>query len=222
MTNSLEKLLYPTSIEDTKTTSLSPFERGMFITMNNHKSDAIDLSQSLKRIYGSIYFALTEEQISRDKIIISTGKVPSRKRIMDMVVKEAPIVVAGIHKYNCWNQSIGRGSKTNYNYYHLHLYVYGTHHYLNGSDAKVKLEKVNAYLKRYLNAPKKLAGNPVDIREVGINSNSKKDLVTPTSVFDYLNMPDKNPEKDSCINYIAETKRPKEDRHPLYFIYQDI
>ena len=193
----------------------------MFITMNNHKSNAPVLYQSLKRIYHSINLVLTEENISRDKIIISTGKVPSRKRIMDLVVKKSPIVAAGIHKYNCWNQSIGRGSKTNYNYYHLHLYVYGTHHYLNGSDAKVKLEKLNAYLKRYLNAPKKLAGNPVDIREVGINSNSKKDKVSPTTLFDYLNMPDRNPDKDSCINYIAETKRPTEDRHPLYFIYQD-
>ena len=148
MTNSLETLLYPTSLEDTKTPSLSPFERGMFITMNNHKSNAPVLYQSLKRIYHSINLVLTEENISRDKIIISTGKVPSRKRIMDLVVKKSPIVAAGIHKYNCWNQSIGRGSKTNYNYYHLHLYVYGTHHYLKGSDAKVKLEKLNAYLKR--------------------------------------------------------------------------
>ena len=155
-------------------------------------------------------------------LIVSCGKVPNRRRVMDMVIKEAPIVVAGIHKYNYWNQSIGRGSKTNYNYYHLHLYVYGAHHYLQGSDAKVKEEKLNACLKRYLNSKRKLAGKPVDIREVGINSINKNELVTPTTIFDYLNMPYQSPEKDCVINYIAETKRPKEERHPLYFIYQDI
>ena len=194
----------------------------MFITLNNAKSSSYDLFKSLKRIYQSIYLALTDEKLSSERLIVSTGKVPNRKRVMDMVVKNQPIVAAGIHKFNKFNQSTGRGSLSNYDDYHLHLYIYGVHTYLQQKEGRAKFEKLKAYLHRYLNAKRKLPSNAVLIEQVGINSNVHKDKVSPTSIFDYLMMPYTNPEKDSCINYIAETKRDSDYRHPLYFIYQDI
>ena len=225
MTNALEAQLYQssTSIDVMKTASLSPYERGMFISFNNAKSDAYSLYSSVKRIYESIYLALKGEKISRDKIIVSTGKVPNRKRVMDMVYKKEPIMVAGIHQYNPFDQSSGRGSLNNYDEYHLHLYIYPVHYDLDKDDGEIRFQRLKAYLHRYLKAKKKLPSHAIDIRQVGIGEHLLNDVVTPTTIFDYLMMPYTNPEHVCVVNYIGETfTKKKEDRHPLYFIYQDI
>ena len=215
MTNALEQLLYePDTFQSLKGKSHSyvPYEKGMSITLNNSKTHAYELYTSLKEIYQSIYLALTKSKISRDDILTSTGKVPSRKTIMDMVINNQPIMVGSIHKYR----------DMRFDEFHLHLYVYGVHNYLQESDGKIRFEKLKHNLHRYLKSKKRRYDNPVDIREVGINSNTFNDVISPATVYEYLEMPHKNPEKDSWINYLAETKRETEYRTPIYYIYQKI
>ena len=213
--NALEQLLYePVSFSEMKGKQHSyvPYEKGMSITLNNSKTHAYELYTSLKEIYQSIYLALTKSKISRDDILTSTGKVPSRKTIMDMVINNQPIMVGAIHKYR----------DMRFDEFHLHLYVYGVHNYLKEDDGKIRFEKLKSYLHRYLKSKRKRKDNPVDIREVGINSNTFNDVISPATVYEYLEMPLKNPEKSSWINYLAETKRETENRTPIYYIYQKI
>ncbi len=215
MTNALEQLLYePDTFQSLKGKSHSyiPYEKGMSITLNNSKTHAYELYTSLKEIYQSIYLALTNSKISKDNILTSTGKVPNRKTIMDMVINDEPIMVGAIHKYR----------DMRFDEFHLHLYVYGVHNYLKKDDGKIRFEKLKSYLHRYLKSKRKRKDNPVDIREVGINSNTFNDVISPATVYEYLEMPLKNPEKDSWINYLAETKRETEYRTPIYYIYQKI
>ena len=116
----------------------------------------------LKDIYNSIYKALTDTTISKDNILTSRWKVPNRKTIMDMVIRNQPIMVAGIHKYN---------DIKHFDEYHLHMYVYGVHTYLQHEDGSIRFQKLGSYLKRYLNSRRKRTPSAVDIREVGINNN---------------------------------------------------
>ena len=185
----------------------------MSITLNNSKTHAYELYTSLKEIYQSIYLVLTKSKISRDDILTSTGKVPSRKTIMDMVINNQPIMVGAIHKYR---------DTIRFDDFHLHLYVYGVHLYLKKDDGSIRFEKLRSYLQRYLKSKRKRDKSAVDIREVGINSNKFNDVISPATVYEYLEMPHKNPEKDSWINYLAETKRETEFRTPIYYIYQKI
>ena len=226
MTNALEQLLYPpSSFNDeykklvSKSSSLIPFERGMSITLNNSRCSAYDLLASLKEIYQSIYKAVLEKKISRDNLLVSK-KLPNRKRVMDMVVNDEPIMVGGIHKYNDLTKSPTRGSLKNFDDFHLHLYVYGLHKYLGKDNGKIKLEKLRSYLQRYLKSKRKRESSAVQIKEVGINSNRFNDVITPSTVYEYLQMPVTNPEKNSWINYLAETKREADYKTPIYYIYQ--
>ena len=215
MTNALEQLLYePVSFSEMKgkTHSYIPYEKGMSITLNNSKTHAYELYTSLKEIYQSIYLALTKSKISKDNLLTSTGKVPNRKTIMDMVINNQPIMVGAIHKYR----------DMRFDEFHLHLYLYGVHHYLQKDDGKIRFEKLKSYLHRYLKSKRKRYDNPVDIREVGINSNTFNDVITPATVYEYLNMPKTNPEQKSWINYLAETQRNTEYKTPLYYLYQKI
>ena len=214
--NALEQLLYePVSFSEMKGKQHSyvPYEKGMSITLNNSKTHAYELYTSLKEIYQSIYKALTKSKISKDNILTSTGRVPNRKRIMDMVINNQPIMVGAIHKYK---------DTIRFDDFHLHLYVYGVHHYLKEDDGSIRFEKLRSYLQRYLKSKRKRTQSAVDIREVGINSNKFNDVISPATVYEYLEMPHKNPEKDSWINYLAETKRETEYRTPIYYIYQKL
>ncbi len=40
-----------------------------------------------------------------------------------------------------------------------------------------------------MKSKKKRYDNPVDIREVGINSNTFNDVISPATVYEYLEMP---------------------------------
>ena len=218
--NALEELLYrPDTYQKMKGSFLNPlspsyvpYQKGMSITLCNTRQHAYELHNSLKRIYQTIYETLTKQKISGDNILTSTGKVPNRKTIMDMVIKDQPILVGAIHKY--------RDMK--FDEFHLHLYVYGVHNYLQESDGKIRFEKLKHNLHRYLKSKKRRFDNPVDIREVGINSNTFNDDISPATVHEYLNMPKTNPEQKSWINYLAETQRNTEYKTPLYYLYQKI
>ena len=123
--NALEQQLYPVEEFQLDTTRDVPYNKGMSITLNNHKCSQYDLYTKLKDIYNSIYKALTDTTISKDNILTSRWKVPNRKTIMDMVIRDQPIMVAGIHKYN---------DIKHFDEYHLHMYVYGVHTYLQHED----------------------------------------------------------------------------------------
>ena len=209
--NALEQQLYPVEEFQLDTTRDVPYNKGMSITLNNHKCSQYDLYTKLKDIYNSIYKALTDTTISKDNILTSRWKVPNRKTIMDMVIRDQPIMVAGIHKYN---------DIKHFDEYHLHMYVYGVHTYLQHEDGSIRFQKLGSYLKRYLNSRRKRTPSAVDIREVGINNNKSNDVITPATVYDYLKMPETNPEKNSWINYLAETRRDTSYTTPYYYLYQ--
>ena len=196
--NALEQQLYPVEEFQLDTTRDVPYKRGMSITLNNHKCSQYDLYTKLKDMYNSIYKA-------------SRWKVPNRKTIMDMVIRNQPIMVAGIHKYN---------DIKHFDEYHIHMYLYGVHTYLQHEDGSIRFEKLRSYLKRYLNSRRKRTPSAVDIREVGINNNKSNDVITPATVYDYLKMPETNPEKNSWINYLAETRRDTSYTTPYYYLYQ--
>ena len=175
--NALEQQLYPVEEFQLDTTRDVPYNKGISITLNNHKCSQYDLYTKLKDIYNSIYKALTDTTISKDNILTSRWKVPNRKTIMDMVIRDQPIMVAGIHKYN---------DIKHFDEYHLHMYVYGVHTYLQHEDGSIRFQKLGSYLKRYLNSRRKRTPSAVDIREVGINNYKFNDVITPATVYDYL------------------------------------
>ena len=209
--NALEQQLYPVEEFQLDTTRDVPYKKGMSITLNNHKCNQYYLYTKLKDMYNSIYKALTDTTISKDNILTSRWKVPNRKTIMDMVIRDQPIMVAGIHKYN---------DIKHFDEYHIHMYLYGVHTYLQHEDGSIRFQKLRDYLQRYLNSPRKRTQSAVDIREVGINNKEENEMITPAGVYDYLMMPETSPEKNSWINYLAETRRDTSYKTPYYYLYQ--
>ena len=53
-----------------------------------------------------------------------------------------------------------------------------------------------------------------------VDNNKSNDVITPATVYDYLMMPETNPEKNSWINYLAETRRDTSYKTPYYYLYQ--
>ena len=68
--NALEVLLYedPSVVQTTPTPPGHTYERGMAVTISCHKQTTPDVVQSLKRVYGSLLYGLTGEQVSRDDL----------------------------------------------------------------------------------------------------------------------------------------------------------
>ena len=62
------------------------FDRGMFISINNHKQGNDDLYGSLKKQYQSLLYALTGSNTSRDQIKV-TGKLPAQRTILQLMAK---------------------------------------------------------------------------------------------------------------------------------------
>jgi len=109
--NPLELLLYSTAVEQTKTQLTEhEYERGMFISINNHKLISADLYQGFKEQYRTLMYGLLGHNISPSTIRISYGKLPKRQVIMDLVAKKKVLLVAGIHDYKPTDQG-GRGSR---------------------------------------------------------------------------------------------------------------
>ena len=95
--NPLEQLLYPSSIQDTIKPEIEhPYEKGMFISINNHKTDAAGLIQQYTRQYQSIIASICNRKISREQIR-HTKKLPSWELVADLVARRKLLVVAGIH-----------------------------------------------------------------------------------------------------------------------------
>ena len=225
--NPLETLLYDPSVIETRQEDIKhPYERGIFITLNNHKCTDVTLYNSLKRVYQSICNCIQGENLSRDNIKVSTGKVPSRQTVMNAVIRKDLLLVAGIHNYDQYNNKTGRGSYANYGYQHLHLYLYGAHHYLDPKNPDIKLNYLkNNYLNRYIGKKfskrvltKKVLTKAIVIRPVGNGKYLYTDVVTPKTLHDYLMTPYQEPKKLCCINYIADSQDPQ---YPLTYLFRN-
>jgi hypothetical protein len=220
--NPLELLLYSPTVEQTKTQSIEhEYERGMFISINNHKLISADLYQGFKERYGSIMYGLLGHNIAPSTIKVCYGRLPKRQIIMDLVAKKKVLVVAGIHDYKPTDQG-GRGSRWNYEYQHSHFYVYGAHHYLPKDPAEL-LDKID-HLERLLQRGSNIKGASYKvntIKPVGRGKYLFSDPVTPTTLYDYLQSPLSNPDKQNCINYIAYNANNPNNQYPLTYLYQE-
>ena len=72
------------------------FDRGMFISINNHKQGNDDLYGSLKKQYQSLIYALTGSNPSRDQIKV-TDKLPAQRTILQLMAKKRVVVAAALH-----------------------------------------------------------------------------------------------------------------------------
>lgn len=197
------------------------FDRGMFISINNHKQGNDDLYGSLKKQYQSLIYALTGSNTSRDQIRV-TDKLPTQRTILQLMAKKRVLVAAALHNYDVYNQKTGRGSRYNFGgYNHLHFYAYGLHHLMQAHSGGVDgaVEHIKHCLfrhNRFANATKL---NNIDIREVGVGKYQYNDVVTPTTLLDYLSLPRTNPAKDCIINYMAGAAN-GEVANPILYVYQ--
>lgn len=203
--NALEKQLYGGALVTPQ--ERQRFDRGMFISINNHKQATDVLVGSLKKQYQSILYALTNENISRDAIKV-TGNLPKQEVLLDVIAAKRIVIAAVIHSYDAYNNRTGRGSFCNYGgYNHLHFFVFGVDGLLKehsgGVDAGVE------HLRRVLcrqNKFAKIADNDnIDIREVGVGKYQNNDVISPTTLHQYLSLPQSNPSKECTINYMAGT-----------------
>ena len=219
--NPLEKLLYPPSIEQTKVQNNHPYERGMFISINNHKTVSGKLFTLFSRQYQTLFLCLTGINISRESIKVSAGRLPSRKTIMDLIHKKRLLMVAGIHDYKPLDQR-GRGSRKNYEYQHTHFYVYGTHFYLPEEEKKLrdKEDHLERLLKRYTNTTN-LKHRLIKVSPVGTGKYFYSDQVTPSNLYEYIQSPREDPSRKNVINYISNNKNNPSNQYPLTYIYQE-
>ncbi len=217
--NGLEALLYADA--PSQIPKVERYERGMFISINNHKQGNDDLYGTIKKQYQSLLYALTGDNVSRDAIRV-TDKLPTQNTILHLMAKQRVVVAAAFHSYNAYNQMSGRGSSYNYGgYNHLHLYAYGLHHQMQrhngGVDAAVKHIKGCLFRhNRFADAKNK---KNIDIREVGVGKYLYNDVVSPTTLLEYLSLPRSNPAKECVINYMAGTLD-NGGVNPILYVYQ--
>ena len=200
------------------------YARGMSISINNHKQDSSSIVQKLRKNYKSLIYGLTGVNPSMDDIRLWSGKrAPSRQKIMDIVANKGVLMVAAIHPYDHIDKYSGRGSKFNVDNEHLHLYIYGTHHHLPMGESELE-DKINQLIKvlgRHCSRKNNYLKKFIDIRPVGTGRNQYNDVVSPTDVYDYINLPYTDPIKDCWINYMANCRNLDQPTYPLLYIYQE-
>lgn len=223
--NPLEQILYAEqSVAATALPSINhKLERGVFLSINNYKQGCDTLYQSLRKQYGSLVYAMTGKNIPADCIKSISGSVPSHQKIMDAVVAKKLIMVAAIHHYDYYSCKTGRGSISNADYQHLHLYVYGMHHYIGKDDAFIDdaLDYIPRVLCRHNRFNNKSKSPRIDIKPVGIGKYRFSDVVTPSTLYDYLKLPNAEPSKKCVMNYLADTSGYGGNNYPLTYIYQE-
>ena len=199
------------------------YARGMSITINNHKQDSSSIVHKLRHNYKSLMYGLTGSNPSMDDIRLwSSKRAPSRQKVMDIVANKGVLMVAAIHPYDHLDKYSGRGSKFNVDNEHLHLYIYGAHHYLPESEVDIdnKINQLNRLLGRHSNRKNNYLKKFIDIKPVGTGSNKFNDIINPTDVYDYINLPVTNPIKDCWINYMTNCRNLDQPNYPLLYIYQ--
>lgn len=225
MENTLEMMLYDDNrcIDRSTGKKSSRYDKGMFISINNHKQSSDTLYQSLRKQYQSILYALTGNNASRSNIRLVADKLPQRQKVMDIIAAKGVIVIAAMHQYDRYNNLTFRGSNANYEYQHLHLFVYGVNHYLPDTDMKIddKVRHIKHCLFRHNKFSKNASNKKIDIREVGKGKYLYNDPITPTTFYDYLQFPKQQPNRDCVINYMAGCRTDPTAANPLMFIYQE-
>ena len=133
------------------------------------------------------------------------------------------ILVAVMHQYDRNNNLTFRGSNANYDTQHLHLFVYGASHYLPVNDVDIdnKVRHIKHCLFRHNKFSKYAKDNKIDIRGVGKGKYLYNDTITPTTFYDYLQLPKLHPSKDCLINYMAGCRENPTAANPLMFIYKE-
>lgn len=198
------------------------YERGLFLSINNYTESTPKLISNLKEYYKSMEYWLLKKNPSMNDIKVLCDKLPPRQKVMDIVAGKGLFVVAAIHNYDRHNQKTGRGSKYNIDYQHLHFYVYGAHHHLpkDGTDLKGKEEHLQKLLMRTINHKPNSSLSIVNIKPVGAGRYFYNDNIQPTTLYDYLLLPQQDPIRQCVINYLANTAVTEELRHPLFYIYK--
>ena len=195
------------------------FDRGMFISINNHKQCNDDLYGSLKKQYQSLIYALTGSNPSRDQIKV-TDKLPAQRTILQLMAKKRVVVAAALHTYDAYNQKTGRGSRYNLRLQPPTLLCFWfaplMQQHKGGVDAAV--EHIRHCLFRH-NRSNPNKSNNIDIREVGVGKYQYNDVVTPTTLLDYLALPKTNPTKDCIINYMSGAANDGA-ANPILYLYQ--
>ena len=77
--------------------NISPYIKGMFISISNHKKNHYDIEKNFRKQYQSVLKALGIK-VGRDDIHKQHG-LPSRATIKGLIDKGIPIAIAGIHDY---------------------------------------------------------------------------------------------------------------------------
>ena len=214
----LLKFIHP-SVTDLQKFQLPehPYEKGVFITIQNHKYLSTDIYLQLHKLYYDICCSLFD----KNKVINGIryeGKLPSPTKIYHLVNSKIPIMVCGIHNYNAWNNQLGRGSNKNWGFQHSHFYLYGVHHYIDKDDTKKWENKIKKVLKKnFSNQPKYGRKRVIDIRGVGLGKYSYRENITPSTLYDYLQTPYKYPIKECIINYIAKER----NNYPLTYTFME-
>ena len=219
--NPLEQLLYTPTLEQTKTQYNHPYERGMFISINNHRTNSGKLFTLFSKQYQTLLYGLTGINISRNSIKVSAGRLPHRKIIMDLISKKRLLLVAGIHDYKPLDKR-GRGSRRNYEYQHTHFYAYGTHFYLPEEEKSLrdKEDHLARLLQRNTNTTNQ-RHRIVKVSPVGTGKYLYTDQVTPSNLYEYLQSPREDPSRKNVINYISNNKNNPSNQYPLTYIYQE-
>ena len=219
--NPLEQLLYTPTLEQTKTQYNHPYERGMFISINNHRTNSGKLFTLFSKQYQTLFYGLTGINISRNSIKVSAGRLPNRKIIMDLISKKRLLLVAGIHDYKPLDKR-GRGSRRNYEYQHTHFYAYGTHFYLPEEERALrdKEDHLARLLQRNTNTTNQ-RHRIVKVSPVGTGKYLYTDQVTPSNLYEYLQSPREDPSRKNVINYISNNKNNPSNQYPLTYIYQE-
>ena len=221
--NALAQLLNEMDNDDAVVASVpaEDYDRGMFISINNHKQDAGDLYLTLKKQYQSMMKVLIGHNLSKSSIKV-TDKLPTNDKLMRTLNNKNIVVAAGIHYYDRFDNRTFRGSHYNYGQYqHLHFYVYGVHqhlkHHRNGVDGAV--EHMKHLLYRNNRFSNKQDASNIDIRQVGKGKYIYNDVVAANTLYEYLMLPITNPAKDCVINYIAGAGSEDIPANPIFYIY---
>ena len=210
---------FDTSVIDTQTLVKPnhPYENGIFITIQNHKCYSADIYLQLTDFYQSLCKSFLPRKMVIDAVDIVSGGLPTEERLLELCHRKIPILVCGIHPYDAYNKTTGRGSRSNNEYQHSHYYLYGIHHYLKIDKIDKWKDKTQRMLKRkFSKQPRYVKDNVVDIRGVGIGKYSYSDRITPRNLYGYLLTPYRDPLKECLINYISKHK----SQYPTTIIYK--
>lgn len=217
--NGLERQLYEEGSYNNQTYQVKhPYERGMLISISNYQMYYEEIENNYKKQYQSFFNALTGVNISKDDIRRFKG-IPARQKLLDLINLKIPIMVAGIHSYKTEEQ-YGYKSRRNDGYNHQHLFLYNIHHYLPEDPTGIDHinSKITRNLQRYTNL-KQYKNDIIRIGSVGTGKYLYTDQITPTTLYDYLKLPETNPQKDTLINYIANNRHKPEIQYQLHTIY---